>query len=79
MQPTLILFGMGALVVATVIAIARLFAMSDDRFRRADAAMKAFWAAVGRVFSVVMLVDDPMEESRRLWVITTRPAHKRSH
>ena len=72
MQPTLILFGMGALVVATVIAIARLFAMSDDRFRRADAAMKAFWAAVGRVFcrelSEYRYIR--MEESRRLWWIS---------
>jgi hypothetical protein len=61
MHPTLILFGIAVLVLVVGIAIARLGAMSNDRFRRADAAVKAFWAAVGRVFSrlfaVVILVS----------------------
>jgi hypothetical protein len=50
MQPTLILFGIGVLVLVIGIAIARLFAMSNDRFRRADAAVKAFWRQLNVCF-----------------------------
>lgn len=51
MQPTSILFGIAVLVLGLgmAIAIAKLFAMPDDRFRRAD-------AAVGRVFSRIFTV-----------------------
>jgi hypothetical protein len=72
MQPALILIGIAVLVLAIGVAIARLFAMPNDRFRRADAALKAFWAAVGRVFSPVFTVLIFVSVGAYAWKILDR-------